>query len=68
MVPIVVKALTDRVILASQTLSGHVEFVSRPIMMLEPILLGYLTSTALGKADVTSVQSCLKFIDTVAIS
>ena len=36
--------------------------------MLEPILLGYLSSTSVGKADVQSVQNCLKYLDTVAIS
>ena len=66
--PVVVKALADRVILASQSLSGQVEFLSRTIMMLEPILLGHLASVPVGKADVAALQSCLKYLDTVSIS
>lgn len=66
--PIIVKALADRVIFASQTIGSETKFRSRPILMLEPILLGYLSSTAVGKADVASVQNCLKYLDTVAIS
>ena len=37
-------------------------------MMLEPILLGHLASVSVGKADVVALQSCLKYLDTVAIS
>ena len=66
--PIVVKALADRVIFASQKLGGPVKLMSRPILMLEPILLGYLSSTSIGKADVASVQNCLKYLDTVSIT
>ena len=50
--PIVVKALADRVVLASQKLGSPVKFLSRPIRMLEPILLGYLFSAPVGKVDV----------------
>ena len=44
-VPVIVKSLTDRVIFATQSLSGSVKFMSRPMLMLESILLGYLSST-----------------------
>ena len=51
-IPIVVKALADRVILATQDLAGKVSFQSRPMLMLEPILLGYLSSVPQGKVEV----------------
>lgn len=53
--PIVVKALADRVVFASRKLGDPVKFFSRPILMLEPILLGYLSSTPVGKVDIESV-------------
>ena len=55
MVPVIVKSLADRVIFASQSLNGAVKFMSRQMLMLEPILLGYLSATPIGKADVSSV-------------
>ena len=66
--PILVKALADRVVFASRKLGGLVKFFSRPMLMLEPILLGYLLSAPPGKLNVESVQNCLKYLDTVAIS
>lgn len=53
--PIVVKALADRVIFAARKHAGSIRFYSRPMLMMEPILLGYLASTPVGKVDVESV-------------
>ena len=44
--PALVKALSDRVIFASKKLGAETQFISRPLFMLESILLGYLSTTS----------------------
>ena len=67
--PVLVKALSDRVILAQRTINTKEMLIrTRPIFMLEPLLLGYLFSVPSAKIDVEAVQNCLKFMDTNAMS
>ena len=66
--PALVKALSDRIIFAQKKLGSETQFISRPIFMLESILLGYLSATSQSKMDVKAIQDCLRHLDTNLIS
>ena len=66
--PVLVKALADRVVLASKKLGRETQFTSQPLFMLESILLGYLSTTSQSKMDVKAIQDCLRHLDTNLIS
>ena len=63
-----IAALSDRVILSTQKSSERARFEVKSLFMLEALLLGYLNSVSSYRLDLTLISSCMKYLDTNAIS
>ena len=68
MQPVLVKALSDRLIFVQKQVGKETQFITRPLFMLQPLLLGYLSSKNHTNVDTKAVQSCLRYLDTNAMS
>ena len=67
----IVGALSDRIILAYKE-GGSVKFLARATPLLEPLILGYLSSFSSHRLkqeiDIDLIQRACKFLDTNLIS
>lgn len=61
-------ALSDRVVLSIQKSSERTRFEVKSMLMLEPLLLGYLNSVSSYRLDLALISNCMKYLDTNAIS
>lgn len=59
--------LSDRMITARKE-SNRVKFETKPLCMLESLILGYLNGVSSYKLDLKLIANCLRYLDTNAIS